>query len=284
MTNGGQQKRVFLRIPVATPASIYLNNKFYKKFKLADLSTNGLSVLTSPSEVLPDKFEIHFRLRRFSRTIRVILEVKNRISVSEGVRLGCVFSEISDSDKKRVNKYVYNFVDISFPEQAVNFAAFLCVIDASFRVLLYSINFYYSATDLGRSVFTPPLSNFTGIALIFYAFLAFLAFIFSSPFIVSKGRSNFIFSLSLLGYALFFLLLKNFICWKAQLWILNYFYTNMFLTFQLFLVFYLGFAIVIGVLFLNKITLTLDIIKQQFATLKFHLAQLKFLRKGRLGK
>lgn len=178
MANGGQQKRVLLRVPVPTPAAIYLSGEFYKKSKLADLSTNGLSVLTGPSDTLPDKFEIRFRLRRFSRTIRILLEVKNRMSVSEGVRLGCVFSEISDSDRKRVNKYIYNFVDISFPEQAVNFAAFLCVIDASFKLLLYFINSYYSATDLGRSPFAPALSNFSGIVLAFYAFLAFLAFIF----------------------------------------------------------------------------------------------------------
>jgi len=279
MANGDQQKRVVLRVPVATTAAIYLKGEFYKRFKLADLSTDGLSVLTGSSDVLPDKFEIRFRLRRFSRTIRIVLEVKNRISVSEGVRLGCVFSEISDSDKKRVNKYIYNFVDISFPEQAVNFAAFLCVIDASFRLLLYSINSYYSATDLGRSSFVPALSNFTGITLVFYAFLACLAFIFSSPSIISKGRLNFIFSLFLLGYAFLFLIIKNFICWKEGLWNLNYLYTNMFLVSQLFLVFYLGFAIVIGTFFLKKITLTLDIIKQELAALKLRLVQLKFLRK-----
>jgi len=279
MANGDQQKRVVLRVPVATTAAIYLKGEFYKRFKLADLSTDGLSVLTGSSDVLPDKFEIRFRLRRFSRTIRIVLEVKNRISVSEGVRLGCVFSEISDSDKKRVNKYIYNFVDISFPEQAVNFAAFLCVIDASFRLLLYSINSYYSATDLGRSSFVPALSNFTGITLVFYAFLACLAFIFSSPSIISKGRLNFIFSLFLLGYAFLFLIIKNFICWKEGLWNLNYLYTNMFLVSQLFLVFYLGFAIVIGTFFLKKIALTLDIIKQELAALKLRLVQLKFLRK-----
>ncbi len=279
MAHGDQQKRVLLRVPVATPAAIYLNGEFYKKFKLADLSTNGLSVLTGSSDVLPDKFEIRFRLRRFSRTIRMLLEVKNRMSVPEGVRLGCVFSEISDSDKESVNKYICNFVDISFPEQTVNFATFLCVIDASFRLLLYSINSYYSATDLGRSSFAPPLSNFTGIALVFYAFLAFLAFIFSSPFIVSKGRLNFISSLFLLGYAFLLLLIKNLNCWKARLWDLHDPYTTIFLAFQSLLVLYSGFAIVIGGLFLKKIALTLNIIKQQFAALKSRLAQLRTLRK-----
>jgi len=277
MAIGDQQRRVFLRIPVAIPAAIYLDGQFYKKIKLADLSTNGLSVLVRSSDTLLDNFEIRFRLTPVSRLIRIILEVKNRILLPEGVRIGCSFSKISDLDKKRIDKYVCSFVDISFPEQAVNLAAFLCAMDASFRLLLYFLNSYYSATDLGRSLFAPLPSNFSGIALTLYAFYAFLAFIFSSPSIVSKGKLNFISSLFLLGYAFLFLLIKNFICWKARLWNFNYPYTNMFLAFQLFLVFYLGFAIVIGAFFLKKITLTFDIIKQEFTTLKLRFVQLKFL-------
>jgi hypothetical protein len=276
-----QQKRIFLRIPVAIAAAIYLNGQFHKKLRLADLSTNGLSFLVRPSEILPDNFEIRFKLTPLSKLIRIILEVKNRVNLPEGMRVGCVFSEISDLDKKRIGTYVCHFVETSFPEQAVNFAAFFCAIDASFRLLLYSINSYYSATDFGRSLFAPALSKFSVIALAFYAFFAFLAFIFSSPTLLRKVKSSFILSLFLLGYAFLFLLVKNFSCYKAGLWNFNYFYISMFLAFQLFFVFYLAFALVIGALFLKKITLTLDIIRRQFATLKFSFVQLKFLRRKR---
>ncbi|MFC1675302.1 PilZ domain-containing protein [Candidatus Omnitrophota bacterium] len=284
MPTADQQKRVFLRVPVKTPAEIYLNNRFYKKIKLADLSTNGLSFLVSPTDTLPDNPEIRFRLARFSRLIKIKLEVKNRVSLPEGLRLGCSFAEISDRDKKRVDKYVCSSVDISFPEQTVNFAAFLCAIDASFRLWLSFLNSYYSATDFGSSSIVSPLSNFSGIALLLYAFLAFLAFIFSSPSVVSKGKIDFILSLFFSGYAFLFLLIKNLLYWKVRLWNLDYLYTNIYLAFQLFLVFYLGFAIIIGVIFLKKVALTLDVIKQEFATLRCRLAQLKFLRKNRIDK
>jgi len=245
MATTGQQNRVFLRIPVKIAAAIYLNGQFYKTTKLVDLSTNGLACLVSPSDPLPDNFEIRFRLTPFSRAMKIMLEVKNRVILSGSVRIGCIFARISDLDKKRIDKYVRNFSGIFFPEQAVNFAAFFCAVDSSVRLLLYNASSYYSATDFGRSGREPVFSDPSGIMLGFYVFSAFSAFILSSPSIVRKAGLSFISSILLLGCAFIFLLMKNFSCWKEGLWSLNDPEMNMLLSVQLFFLFYLGFAIII---------------------------------------
>jgi hypothetical protein len=281
MVTAGQQNRVFLRIPVKIPAAVYLNGQFYKATKLVDLSTNGLACLVSPSDPLPDNFEIRFRLTLFSRVIKIMLEVKNRVILSGSMRLGCIFLSISDLDKKRIDKYVCNSSGIFLPEQVVNFAAFFCAVDACLRSLLYNASSYYSATDFGRSVRDPVFSDPSGAMLIFYVFSAFSAFILSSPSIVRKAGLSFISSVLLLGYAFMFLFMKNFSCWKQGLWSLNDPDMNVLLSAQLCLLSYLGFSIIIGLVSLKKIALTLSVIKQEFLVLKLGFTQLSFLRKGR---
>jgi len=250
-----QQKRVFLRIPARIRAAIYLYGKFYKKVKLADLSTKGLSFFVAESQLIPDNLEISFRLKRFSRLIRVRLLVMERAGVTEGARIGCAFTQISDKDKLRIEKYICDFVNISFAVQAVNLAAFFCVIEAAFRLLLYFVNFYYSATEFGTSFSFPAPSNSYVITLLVYLFFAFLAFIFSSPAIVGKRKINFGISLFFLGIIFIFILAKNSISWKSGL---RYFFWI-----RLGLILYVGLALVTGILFLKKINLTFAIIKQQ---------------------
>jgi hypothetical protein len=77
-----------------------------------------------------------------------------------------------------------------------------------------------------------------------------------------------------------FLATKNFAYGQEGLWGFNDPDMNMILAAQLFLVLYLGFAIVLGLFFLKKIVLILNIIKEEFSVLKNGFVQLSFLRRG----
>ncbi len=281
MPTDGQQNRVFLRIPVKILADVYLDGRFYKKVRLVDLSTHGLAFFTDASGLLPNDLEIRFRLSLFSGTIRIAAGVKNRVALPKGVRVGCIFLQISDPDKKRIDQYVCNFSGISFPENAVHVAAFLCALDASIRSLLYYLASYYGATEFGRRLLEPVLSGHSGVMLALYVASAFFAFILSSPAVLRKGKLSFISSLLLLAYAFFFLCVKNFTAWRNGLWGFNDWDMNTVLTAQLLFAIYLGFALMTGLIFLKKVTLVLDIIKQEFSVLRLGFVQLNFLRKRR---
>jgi hypothetical protein len=275
MITPNQPNRALLRVPAAISAAIYIKEQCSKKLKLSDLSSSGLSFEIDSSDVLPEKFEIRFKLTPFARTITLTVEVKSRTQVAQGVRVGCVFARIQESDKKRVAAFIRNYVNISFPEQAVNLAGFLCALDATLRILLNSVYSYYTATELGRSAFAAAHLGLSGAALVLYALFSALSFVLSSPSAISKARGNFVTSLYLLGYAFIFLGIKNFIGMREGFWNFYSFYATLFLAAQLLLWLYVGGAIAIGVFFLKKVVLTLDIIQKEFATLKSHLVRLK---------
>jgi hypothetical protein len=281
MPTDGQQNRVFLRIPVRISADAYQDGQFFKKSRLMDLSTNGLSFLVGPSDLLPDHFEIRFKLTPFSRVIKIMLQVKNRVPVPGGVRAGCLFADISDVDRASIDRYVCHFSGISLQEQVINLAAFLCVVDAAARLLLYYLNDYYSATDFGRMVVEPGAAGLSAAALVMYAFSSCLAFVFSCPSMTRKGSSYFVSSVLLLGNSFVFLMVKNFSLWQDGFWGMGDPGLTRILVVQLLLVGYLAMAIVVGVLSLKKVALVLGVVKQEFSVLKLGFEHLNFLRKGR---
>jgi hypothetical protein len=263
----GPPKRIFLRVPLRSWASILVSGKFFKKVKLADLNSKGLSFIFGRSEAIPEDFEIVFSLGRFSKPIRAALKVKNRFPARNGTRIGCAFSKILDEDLRRVEGYILRSLNISLPVEAVNLAAFLCVMDAGWRILAYFLLLYYGDTPFGREAVLEAPSIFYALTLAAYLVFALWAFMLSCASVVIKNKVYFFLSLFFLGCIFIFALAETFFYLNAGLWYSPYRLVKVFWRLWIGFVGYLGFAIALGVLFLKKIHLTMGILTQQFKAL-----------------
>ncbi|MBI4707983.1 MAG: PilZ domain-containing protein [Candidatus Omnitrophica bacterium] len=242
------------------PAKIFFEGRLHKKVYLTELSTTGLSFNIKESDYLPDLFELRFRLRPFSKVIKIQMEVKNRRGIPGGLRIGCRFLKLSDEDKELINNYVCRYVDLSGPLRLIDIAAFLLSIDALWRILAYLVNFYYGGTEFGKSFQTSSGQDFYGIVLVLYAIFSFAAFISTDNIFDRRGKTRFLLRLFCLVAAFVFIVTKNISYCKLHIWHSDYLFINAFLWTQIFLVFYTGFSIAVVIASLKKINLVLDII------------------------
>ena len=252
-------KRVCLRIPVNILAEIFIEQRFYKKVRVNNLSTTGLAFCVKETERLPDCFELRFRLSFFSKEIRVRVDVKNRIKVSRGFKIGCVFVNLPERDQNIVKNYISKYANLSVPFGVVNLAAFLCLADALLRIVAHLITCYYGVTELGGNFGALFLHNFYIITLILYAIISFTSLIFTDKIIDKKSETRFMIGVLCLGAAFIFSIVKNIIYWESAIRFFNYPFIGLFLRIHTFVILYLGFSITMWLVSVKRVKVVLDI-------------------------
>jgi len=257
---GGKTKRVFLRIPVKLPARIILTGKPNKEVYIDELSTTGLSFYLEKSEEVPDLFDLDFRLTRFSKVIKIKLEVKSRSSIPAGLRVGCRFAEVLDEDKKLITNYICRFASPSFPLRVVSIAAFFCSLDSSWRVAAYLL--YYEGIKFENESRVALTDHFYFVILLLYLLSSFVAFIFSGQVNHKKGKALFLTSVLCLIPALIFITVKNIA--YGKLWILHSekLFVNVFFWVYILFGFYTALSMIVGIASFKKINLVLGILGQ----------------------
>ena len=259
----GKTKRVFLRIPIRLPAKIIMSGYPDKEVCLEELSTTGLSFYLKESESIPDSFEITFQLKHFSKIIKVKLEVKSRINVPGGWRVGCRLAEISDEDKRSITNYICKFADLSVPIRIVSSAAFFCALDSLWRIAAYFL--YYEGVKFEEAFKISLTDHLYFVVLLVYALCSFTAFIFSGRLLETKAKMYFLISLSCLIPPFLFIMFKDIAYWKFWMWSSENISIGIFFWSYVLLTFYTGLSIVVGARALKKTDLVLGILDQHVA-------------------
>ncbi|MDD5439521.1 MAG: PilZ domain-containing protein [Candidatus Omnitrophica bacterium] len=204
-----ENRRVFLRVPANMPAEIRQGDCRPVKAVLRDLSAEGVGLTIGDPKIadaLSRFFTVSFRLRVFGKPVQLMVEVKNR-TVRDGKALvSCFVTDAASSDRNAVLRYIQHSVSFGLPYILTDTAAFLCCLDALWRVPAHAIYLYFAGTPFGKEALAPavPFSHTAGI--IWYAVMSFSAFLLLSRGIPSvKALWRFPAALAALGLALLFL-------------------------------------------------------------------------------
>lgn len=251
--------RVYVRIPVKGTGKVFTKGNYIGAVVLNDISTTGLSLVVKNAEAFPDEFELKFRLKILWPLLTVRLQVKNRVKVPGGVRLGCTFEELAVYDRTLIEKYVISYCNYSLPAAMVSFAAFFCVVDAALRVFAYSLRLYYWLTKLGKNLQEVLAGDRYLALLLLYAIISSAAFLMAEISINKKKKWCWGVTLALVSISFLFALAKSIAYIKSNLWQSDIFLSKLFLTGQALFAAYLGFSIVKGVKSLGKMQSVSDI-------------------------
>ena len=254
-----QTPRLVIRVPLKIRAKIYFKGQLHKDIVLNELSTRGFSFNNETIEDLPHYFELEFRMRKFSKIIRARVEIKNHKAVVGSLRIGCMFSDISEEDKDLIAACLSRYINFYIPHTIVSSAAFLLCIDATWRILACLIDFYYKGTEFGRSFQTTYDQNASYMVMLgLYLINTLVAFFFTDRLIERKTKNDFLFSIIYLAPALVFILIKNIMYREFGLWQENDFFVRAFLTGQLLLILFTLYAIWTGIRLWLRIDVVLD--------------------------
>jgi hypothetical protein len=251
-----QKDRIFLRIPVNIQARIFIDDH-PKDVYTNDLSTSGLSFDIDNADNLVDCFEMHLRLPRSFKVLKITLKAVKRIDLPGKVRIGCRFLDISREDKECIDRFVTGFVEFALQSRILNVAAFFLFIDAVIRIFLFILNIYYEGTPFGK---TDPVGGklyYYGVVLFLYAVICLAANIFSND----VRRKGFMLRVSCISAAFIFIAAKNISYLGAGLWHSGYPFITAFLAAELAIVIYTGFAVWVCV---NSIKKVIDISKSLY--------------------
>lgn len=254
-------QRIFLRVPMKLSADVILDGKLCKKVLISDLSSTGLSLLTAEDKTLPSIFDLRFRLRIFSRPVTVGVEVKNRSTAGDDVRIGCIFLRASKKARDLIDDYLDRLLNFTFADNFIFTAAFLCLIDISWKLAARLVNGYYSGTEFGRNAGMHILPAFPEAAFICYAIISFIAIFIVTQRTPIKGEPRFIAGIMLLTAAFVYLSWKNISCIQYKLWDAGYLIVKAAFWWEVFLNFYVAASIIICLGFLRKISSTFKILR-----------------------
>lgn len=259
MPNGSPSQRAYVRIPVSLPAEIALEDQTRLKGQVTDLSTAGLALQIATDVWLPDVFAVTFKLPRYSQPVTVFVEVKNRLQLADGTRLGCVFASCEDGVKDQIDGFVSRYLNISFPLEMINIAALICAMDACTRGLFFCVNWYFSRTPFGLSApeFSPALG--------YYLLFSVTAFVLSlRPAVMKFGSASLIGALMSLAYAAAFLAWKESESWRAGFGEMGDRVISGLVNLQLLEIALTVAALCVGLVFYRKIIFVGDVIRNEF--------------------
>jgi PilZ domain len=222
-------KRVYLRIASNIPAYIFFKGKFIQKVFINDLSATGVGFFASGANLPGDTFEFRFRLSPLSPRIKTQIIIRNSTPIHGGSRIGCSFEKISLADQKSINRYLCRYTDYWSSYQAVNAAAFFCLIDVVARGFLWVFLAYFEVTKMNQALISVLIPRLPLLFYIFYGLSSLLAFVFSDSIFIKKGVKYLGLSLLCLLPSFGFVLFKNLQYWGQNLLMSSYTGINIFL-------------------------------------------------------
>jgi len=210
-------KRVYLRISANRLGRIFFEGKFVMQVFINDLSASGVGFFIAGKDLPANSFELRFKLGPLDPLIRAQITVRNKSEIHGGFRLGCSFDKILPRDQKAIVRYLCRYTDYWSPCQAVNLAAFFCIIDIMLRFALWAFIRFYEVTQLGRSLISALLVGPQAFLYVFYALFSLTAFFLSDVAFVRRGVK--FLAIAVLGLipALAFVAEKCFEYWKLGL-------------------------------------------------------------------
>jgi hypothetical protein len=259
--NISNPQRVFLRVPMKLSATVIVEGKPYKKVSMLDLSSTGLALFTAEDKDFPSVFDLRFRLGRFSRPVTINMEVKNRTPLGDGVRIGCIFRQVSKKAQNLINNYIDRLLNFTVADDFIFMAAFLCFIDVLWKLAARLINGYYIGTEFGRSAGMYKTNPFSEAAFVCYAIASFIIVFIVAHRASIKGKPRFIASITLLTAIFVYLSWKNISCIQYKLWNTECLIAKAGFWWEIFLNFCLAASIIICIAFLRKISSTFKIIR-----------------------
>ncbi|MFH1593147.1 MAG: PilZ domain-containing protein [Candidatus Omnitrophota bacterium] len=208
------KERIYLRIPANIQTAVFIDNKFYENAVISDLSMTGFSLTAKKAINISGDFLLRFRLPLSWKTIKAVVAVKNREPVYGKVRHGCQFSHLSANDRSRIENYVLRFVSISRLRLLLFTATFFLCIDSLLRIFAYLLHIYYKDLPVFNDTAQAGIAENYGFALLGYMIVSFVAFMLSGRL----SKRSYILSISSLGLAFIFILIKTISYVNAKLW------------------------------------------------------------------
>ncbi|MBN1794272.1 MAG: PilZ domain-containing protein [Candidatus Omnitrophica bacterium] len=248
-----QAKRTFLRIQVRLPAILYFNRTQYKQIRINELSAGGLSFTIAKKVLLPELFELHLKLKPFSPPIGMTLRVRSRTPLPDGSeRVGCQYVRVSEGNKLAINDFIWKYAYLSSPFKVVYAAAFFLCLDASLRLFLFLIQMYYGNLEANELFPGTAIGSRYLIMLLAYFLFSLGAFISIDP---SRKRTyvNFLSGIACLTPPFLFILSKNLMYFRMQLWYSRYALVKIVLGLDMLLMFFVGFVVAVGFISLPKV-------------------------------
>jgi hypothetical protein len=167
---------------------------------------------------------------------------------------------LSERDRKTIEEYIADFVDISWIGRLASSTAFLFSADASWRILAYLVGLYYGATEFGRASEVAMDARY-GILIFSYAFISFLAFFLTDRPLTERNKRSFLWGMYLLLAGLAFVLIKVILYLRLQLWQVPYGFSALFWV-QLFIFFFAGLSLAKGLSSWPMVNLVLGVLAQ----------------------
>jgi len=244
-------QRIYFRIPAKLPAEILISGRLYKKVHIEDLSIGGLGFSVKDDVALPELFEMRLRLPGHLRPIRMKLEARYKGEVDGQKRIGCLFADLAKKDEDTISNFIVRFAEFSLPCRMLSMASFLLFIDALCRRFGYMIDTYYVELETGGGRAVGPLY---GLVLAVYTLAAFFACIY----IDNTKKKRFLFGFICAVGAFLFVLSKNIIYLRHDLWQIDHLFVTIFLYVQVALLAYAGVAIALYSSSIKKISSITD--------------------------
>ncbi|MBN3037945.1 MAG: PilZ domain-containing protein [Candidatus Omnitrophica bacterium] len=249
-----KQERIFFRLPIRVRAKTIFADRPGPDIVIDEISTAGFSFSVKAPVEFPETFEVSFRLPDSLKILRISVEVKDRVSVKDKQRIGCRFSDISDENKERINNYIIQLSDFSIPCVILSIATFLLSIDALCRLFAYLAIMNYARAPFLKGFSATSLSPYYILLLCFYAFICFMALVFSDD----MRKRGFMINISCVGFAFIFILAKSILYWKVRMGQSHYLVLNPYSWIQFALLFYTALAIVVGATYLKRVVTVSD--------------------------
>jgi len=247
----GIQDRIFFRIPVNLPAKLILEDSNNIDVSIRDLSTTGLSFLVKPEVKVPTTFRLKFSFPYSFKKIEIEMTLRNESVSGNMTKKGCSFRDISSSDQKHIETFIFHFSECSTPWLAVNIASLFLFFDALFRFFSYTTVLYYKGTPFAKNTTLNALNPDYLIVLALYALLSLFAFIPRD----SLNRKIFIFRIASLILVLGFYITKYTAFFKAGILTLSLPFITPFFIIQTTVIVFTLFALSISLGLLKRINI-----------------------------
>jgi len=196
------KRRMFLRIPVRVEGALFLEDAAPSKIEIIELSSAGVALVTEQTLEGMQEFAIAFSLGKMFKTIRVKVQVRNRMVMGKRVRLGCKFLDLMEADKNVIAGYVSRFVALAAPTVWPTTISLLCFVDALVRIIALMLEHDAGGFEQAQLLLMGEQRHFVMLTL--YAFCALAAFGLRVPITNEREKRRYVLSALFLAAACIF--------------------------------------------------------------------------------